>query len=74
MPVNAVCRYHIVKPFAGGDRVLRGPRETNPFSDHAKEYCTHPNSLHLPGTAEGATCGGDVKKCEIPDAGRGFTP
>jgi hypothetical protein len=68
--VNAVCRHHIVKPFAGGDGVVRGAREVNPFSDYAKEYCTHPNSPHLPGTPEGVACGGDVKKCEIPKAKR----
>ncbi len=68
--MNAVCRHHIVKPFAGGDGTLPGSRDGIRFAEYAKEYCIHPNSLHLPGTPEGVTCGGDVTKCDIPKAKR----
>ncbi len=61
--MNAVCKYHIVKPLP------RGFHEGNRFSAYEKEYCTHPNSHYLPGTPEGVTCGGDATQCEIPRAG-----
>ncbi len=68
--MNAVCRHHIVKPFACRDGTLRDSNERINFSDDAMEYCTHPNSRHLPGTPQGVTCGGDVTKCGIPRAKR----
>jgi hypothetical protein len=68
--MSAVCRHHIIKPFAGGVGRPRGFQEGIGFSEGGKEYCTHSNSLHLPGTPVGVTCGGDVTKCEIPKAKR----
>lgn len=64
--MSAVCKHHIIKPFAGRDGKLRGFQERTRFSKNGKVYRTHPNSLHLPGTPVVATCGGDVTKCEIP--------
>ena len=64
--MNKVCRHHIVKPFTGMNGILRGPREGIEFSSEEKAYCTHPNSLHLPGSLVSTDCGGDVTKCEIP--------
>jgi len=64
--MNEVCRHYIVKPFASKDGILRGPNEGIKFLAEKKAYCTHPDSLHLPGTLVGTHCGGDVAKCDIP--------
>ncbi len=61
-----VCKHHIIKPFAGAEGPQRAYQEGIRFSAAEKEYCTHANSLHLPGTAGGVTCGGDITKCHIP--------
>jgi hypothetical protein len=64
--MNEVCRHYIIKPFAGKDGILRVPHEGHNFSGGEKAYCTHPDSLHLPGTPVGTLCGGNVSKCDIP--------
>ena len=46
--------------------ILRGQHEENRFSSEEKAYCTHANSLHLPGSPVGTGCGGDASKCDIP--------
>lgn len=64
--MRVTCRHYIIKPFLGGDGRLRGLQEETRFSKDGKEYCTHANSLHLPGTPLEVTCGGDAAKCDIP--------
>jgi hypothetical protein len=64
--MSTICGHHIIKPFVGGDRGLPGFQEETVASEEAKEYCTHPNSLHLPGSLVEATCGGDIARCDIP--------
>lgn len=61
--MSSPCEHHIVKPFSRGDG-RRGFQETSPPED-GREYCTHPRSLHLPGSPSQATCGGDAGKCDI---------
>jgi hypothetical protein len=65
MSEGKTCKYHIVKPFAKKQDYWNSPKYLC-FSDEEKEYCTHPYSLHLPGTPEGVCCGGDVSNCDIP--------
>jgi hypothetical protein len=64
--MSIICGHHIIKPFAGGDRRPQGFQEEAWASEDGKEYCTHPNSLHLPGSLVEASCGGDIAKCDIP--------
>jgi hypothetical protein len=68
--MNSVCRHHIVKPFTGRDGMQQGSHEEHRCSKDTKEHCTHPYSLHLPGTPGDVICSGDVTKCEIPKAKR----
>ena len=64
--MDTVCKYHIVKPFAGEKDTRSNSAAEVRLSGDAKEYCTHPDSRHLLGTPEGVICGGDFLYCEIP--------
>ena len=64
--MNEICRHYIVKPLTGMKGTLQGQDEGIRFSSEKKAYCTHANSLHLPGSLVSTDCGGDVSKCDIP--------